>query len=119
MICPSARTSATPIARNDRYAFVVMPDAPSWGDLTKEVPGRLRRETPPSPRESVRVRPGSPGLVELADRRHVLVVELEAEHVDVLPDPLGRRRLRENDVAELDVPAQHHLRGRPPVLPGQ
>src|SRR5947209_5989393 len=113
MICPSMKTSATPITRNDKYAFVVMPDAPSWGTYPDEVPGSSHWETPRSPREGVRVRPGAAAVVELADRRHVLVVELEAEDVDVLPDPRRRGRLREHDVPELQVPAQHHLRGRP------
>jgi hypothetical protein len=37
---------------------------------------------------------------------------LEVEDVDVLVQPLDRDRLREHHDPELDVPAQHHLRGR-------
>ena len=42
--------------------------------------------------------------------------QLEVEDVDVLPHPLGAHRLGEDDVAQLDVPAQHDLGGRPAVL---
>ena len=44
--------------------------------------------------------------------------ELEVEDVDVLLDPRGRHRLREHDVAELDVPAQDDLAGRAAVRLG-
>ena len=37
-------------------------------------------------------------------------LELEVEDVDVLADPLGRHRLGDDDVAELQVPAQDRLR---------
>ena len=39
-------------------------------------------------------------------------VELEVEDLEVLAHPLGRHRLREDDVAALDVPAQDDLRWR-------
>src|SRR5690606_39152409 len=56
-----------------------------------------------------RVRAEAPVLVQRADRREVLGVQGEVEHVDVLPDPRRRHGLRDHDVAELEVPAQHHL----------
>src|SRR3954449_10726595 len=43
--------------------------------------------------EAVRGGPVPPAAVELADRRHLLVGELEAEDIEVLRDPLGRDRL--------------------------
>src|SRR5690606_39596073 len=51
------------------------------------------------------VRSDAPVLVQGADRREVLGVQGEVEHVDVLPDPRRRHGLRDHDVAELEVPA--------------
>src|ERR1700723_762692 len=48
-------------------------------------------------------------LVQRADLGYVTARELEVEDVEVLPDPGRGDRLRENDVAALDVPAQHDL----------
>src|SRR5690349_135179 len=59
--------------------------------------------------ERLRVGADPVALVERADGAHLLVVELEAEDVEVLGDSLGRHRLRDHDVAELEVPADHHL----------
>src|SRR5581483_6399047 len=65
-------------------------------------------------RERVRVGAVAAGLaaVEPVDRRDVGGLELEVEDLDVLADPLGRHRLREDDVPVLDVPAEDDLRDR-------
>src|SRR3954454_9800378 len=70
--------------------------------------------------EHVGVRAGAGGLalVERVDLLHVVVPELEVEHVEVLPHARGRDRLRKHDVAALDVPAEHHLGRRPPERVG-
>jgi hypothetical protein len=41
------------------------------------------------------------------------VLSSSKSNLEVLADPLRRDRLREDDVAALDVPAQDHLRRRP------
>src|SRR5690606_38508118 len=48
----------------------------------------------------------------------VLRVELEAEHVDVLRDPLGMDRLRDRDETVLQVPPDEYLGGAAPVPRG-
>src|ERR1700760_2594308 len=65
-------------------------------------------------REGVRVGAVAAGLaaIEAVDRRDVGRLELEVEDLDVLADPLGRYRLREDDVPVLDVPAEDDLRHR-------
>ena len=50
-------------------------------------------------------------VVVSPDRLHVLIAQLEVEHVEVLLYPLGCDGLGENDVAALDVPAQDDLGG--------
>ena len=64
--------------------------------------------------ERVRVRTGAAGLapVEGADSVDVGGLKFEIEQLEVLPHPRGRHRLREHDVATLEVPAQHYLRRR-------
>src|SRR6476619_8307403 len=62
--------------------------------------------------ELVGVGPGALVAVEALDRRQVVSVELEAEHVEVLRDPRRGDRLGDDDVPELQVPAQDHLGGR-------
>ena len=42
-------------------------------------------------------------------RLHVGLVELEIEDVDVLANSVGVNRLGDHHIAELNVPAQHHL----------
>src|SRR4051794_26471581 len=69
--------------------------------------------------EVVGVRPGALVAVERGDCVHVVVGQVEVEDVDVLPHPLGLHRLREDDVAQLDVPAQHDLGRGLAVLLGQ
>src|SRR5690606_32498372 len=49
--------------------------------------------------------------VERVDRRDLVRRELEAEDVEVLRHALLARRLREDDEAALQVPAQDHLGG--------
>src|SRR5215208_6364363 len=68
--------------------------------------------------ELVRVRARALVAVEGGDRRHRRFVELEVEDVEVLLDPAPGHRLREDDVAALDVPAERDLRGRLPDLSG-
>src|ERR1700722_5472171 len=59
--------------------------------------------------ELVRVGAGALVPVQRGDRFVVLAGQLEVEDVDVLPDPGRGDRLGEDDVAALDVPAQHDL----------
>src|SRR3954453_14118335 len=59
--------------------------------------------------EGVRVGPGPLTPVERRDGRHLRVVELEVEQREVLLAPAPGHRLREDDVAPLQVPAQRHL----------
>src|SRR3954471_7135854 len=61
--------------------------------------------------ELVRIRPDAPRLGQRRQSGHLRVSQLDVEHVDVLRDPLLVRRLRDDDATELDVPAQHDLRG--------
>src|ERR671919_697721 len=49
-------------------------------------------------------------LVERGDLLHIAGVELEVEQFEVLPHARWRHRLREHDVAALDVPPQDDLR---------
>ena len=60
--------------------------------------------------ELVGVRAGALAPVERGDRDHVRLVELEVEEREVLLDPAAVDRLREDDVAALDVPAEGDLR---------
>src|SRR5205085_2760946 len=46
------------------------------------------------------------------DLRHVVVAELEVEQLEVLLHAGGRHRLREDDVATMDMPAEDDLRRR-------
>jgi len=65
----------------------------------------------------VRVGAGPLVTVQRADRLHLSSRQPEVEQVDVLADPVRGDRLGEDDVAALEVPAQHHLGrglGRPP-----
>src|SRR3712207_1121022 len=57
----------------------------------------------------VRVEADPAAPVHPVDRGHLLLGQLETEQVEVLLQPLPAARLREDDVAELQVPAQHHL----------
>src|SRR3712207_3310960 len=56
--------------------------------------------------EGVGVRAGAAALtlVERGDLFHVAGIELEVEELEVLPHSRWRDRLREHDVATLDVP---------------
>src|ERR1700751_3950593 len=47
--------------------------------------------------------------VQAGDGVHFVAGEVEVEDVEVRLHPLAVHRLREHDVAALDVPAQHHL----------
>src|SRR5215208_2307822 len=51
-------------------------------------------------------------LVERGDFFHIVGIELEVEELEVLPHARWRHRLREHDVASLDVPPQNDLRRR-------
>ena len=50
--------------------------------------------------------------VQRGDHGHVLGVEREAEHVEILRDALRVHRLGNADHTALNQPAQHHLRHR-------
>ena len=52
-----------------------------------------------------------PVAAEVGDRRQLTVAELEVEEVDALANSRWRNRLGDNDVAKLELPAQHHLGG--------
>src|SRR5690242_13917554 len=85
--------------------------------------GRTPRSSRSAPRAptSARRRTGLPAVelvgvsasaLVLVQHRDVLDVgggQLEAEDVDVLPDPVRGDRLGKHDVAPLDVPAQYDL----------
>src|SRR5579875_1517201 len=106
VLMPSASRRAACWAPNPRWRWFRCPALPA---ATRPRPGRdpsVRRAG-----EALRVRSGAPVLaaVEAGDRVHVRGRELEVEQLEVLPDALGRRRLREHDRVPLDVPAQHDL----------
>src|SRR4051812_29586728 len=67
------------------------------------------------PGEGVRVGAAAAGgaVVEGVDAADLLGRELEVEELEVLPDPCRGDGLGEDDVAALNVPTQHDLRGRP------
>lgn len=50
--------------------------------------------------------------VQRGDHSHVLGIEREAEHVEILRDTLRMHRLGNADHTALNQPAQHHLRHR-------
>src|ERR687896_845402 len=64
--------------------------------------------------ERVGVRAGAAALtlVESGDLVHIARLDLEVEEFEVLPHARWRHRLREHDVAALDVPPQDDLRRR-------
>src|SRR5690606_28386483 len=62
--------------------------------------------------EHVRVDGAGLAPVEGGEGAHVGLRELEAEHVQVLAQPFAAIGLGDGHVAELNVPAQHHLGGR-------
>ena len=69
--------------------------------------------------------PGRPGRGRGGSRRraqrtsHLRVAQLKIEQHDVLPDPRRGGRLRDDHVAQLQVPAEHDLGGGPAVPAGQ
>src|SRR6478736_3401689 len=68
---------------------------------------------------AVRVGAEAGSRLEPSERSHLGVAQLEIEHRDVLPDPRRRGRLRDDDVAQLHVPAEHDLGRAAAVPPGQ
>ena len=110
---------------------------PDRADRRQQVPGPRHRRARRSPtrcgstaalsslsaarsrrcRGSGRVRPASPRSRALIAATSS-AVELEVEDGEVLLHPLAVHRLREHDVAALDVPAQGHLRRRASVRGG-
>jgi hypothetical protein len=66
--------------------------------------------------DAVGVRSAAHSGVERVDGCDLLAGELEVEDVEVLGDAGGLGRLRDRGAALLQVPAQHHLRGRLAVL---
>jgi len=63
-----------------------------------------------------RVGAGALAALHAGDDRHVVVVERDVVEVEVLTQALGMRRLDDGGSAELQMPAQHHLRDRDGVL---
>src|SRR5690606_28892214 len=55
--------------------------------------------------------PALPAALQRADLPHLRLAELEAEHLEVGALTHRARGLRDRQDAELDVPAQHDLRG--------
>src|SRR3954447_23417077 len=51
----------------------------------------------------------SRSVAERRDGRHVLLGQLEIEHVEVAHNPLGGHRLRDDYIAELDMPPNQYL----------
>src|SRR6478609_2489714 len=74
------------------------------GDRIPQGPLRVRVE-------AVWVGAGALAAVESGDARDLVVGQLEPEQVEVLLDPARRHRLGDDDVAELEVPAQDRLGG--------
>jgi len=68
--------------------------------------------------EFVGIRSGALARLKSGDLGHVLGVQTEAKDVDVLPNPLWRDRLWQHDVAQLNLPAHHHLGRGAAVLAG-
>src|SRR4051812_42178675 len=68
---------------------------------------------------AIGVRAGAGPAVEATDRRQVVRGQLEIEDVDVLLDPRGCHRFRDDDNSQLDVPAKHDLRRCLAVRAGQ
>src|SRR5205809_6643633 len=52
----------------------------------------------------------SRSVAERRDGRHVLLAQLEIEHVEVTHNSLGGHRLRDDYIAELDMPPNQYLR---------
>ncbi len=53
------------------------------------------------PVEGSRIGTQSGGVVEGRDGRHVLLAQLEIEHVEVTRYPVGVHRLRDDDITQL------------------
>src|SRR4051812_30319613 len=68
--------------------------------------------------DAVGLRSAAHAGVERVDRGDLLAGEREVEHVEVFGDAGGLGGLRDRGAALLQVPAQHHLRGRLAVLAG-
>ena len=73
-----------------------------WRSGISEVGGK--------PVEAVRVESESLSAVEPTDLVHVALGQLEVEDVEVVREPSWIAGLRDDDVAKLKVPAEHHLR---------
>src|ERR1700677_824778 len=69
--------------------------------------------------ERVRVRPGPRARVESLQPIHLVLVELEVEHVEVLSDPERRDGLGYGDASQLKMPAQNDLAGGPFMALGE
>src|SRR4051794_29223619 len=68
--------------------------------------------------EGVRIGADPLALVQAIETLDLVARELEVPELEVLLDALRSDRLGEHDVADLDVPAQHDLPGRPAVSLG-
>src|SRR5262245_36423482 len=77
-----------------------------------------RISTDPGEGIGIRSDPSALTPVERIDRCHLLGGQLEVEHVEVLLHSLTVHRLRGDDVAALDVPAEDDLRDGPPTGSG-
>src|ERR1700678_2895668 len=58
------------------------------------------------------------GCIKRLDSLHVIAIELEVEHADVLLQPLEPNRLRNDDEPVVEMPADDDLRRRFPMLGG-
>src|SRR6478752_3216172 len=101
----------------DRWEVHMTEARPGWGRASRRV-GGCRSVGDVVERVGVRAGAALLAAVETGDPRDLVVAEREVEDLEVLLHPLGVHRLREDDVAALDVPAQGHLRGRPALRLG-
>src|SRR5437763_328146 len=92
--------------------------ASSWGSVEAKASRMAWSRAPrlPSPLgqgKEIRIGPRALAGIQVGDPPQVLGAEFEVEELEVLLDPRGACRLRDDHVAQLDVPAQHDL-GRGP-----
>src|ERR1700750_925678 len=76
-----------------------------------------RRLVPVSPPLAFESTLGAAGAVERVKFRHVLVGQLEVEHLRVLRAAVALRGLRDQRNLALDAPAEQHLGRRAPKAP--
>src|SRR5215211_1813831 len=116
--CLNDAHAATCVSRQERMCTCVSDRSWCWRGIAISLVGQHTYERSNTARdvgEDIRMGPSSPvlALVERSDRGDVGGLQLEVEDLEVLLDPCRRRRLGEDDVPAVNVPAQHHLCRRP------